>query len=134
MSLKAASVPDRRVPSPPPISVDQIMAPLRANMPNAGDFSFEAIKALGNPVPMTVSNSGESLLELWLEPFGQDYWLLPGETVTLTSYGRWTDRPFEIVHEPARLTIWATSFFATVCDGSGAEVPGGRNRPSEAND
>ena len=98
-------------------------------MASAGGFSFEAIQALGNPVPMRVTNDGESPLELLLEPCGRDYWLLRGETVTVTSHGAWTDHPFETVHEPDRLTVWATSWFATVCDGNGDEVPGGRNRP-----
>jgi hypothetical protein len=130
---EAAPTPGEPIISPQRIAIDHIMAPLRTNMPNAGDFSFEAIKALENPVPMIVTNGGESLLELWLEPFGQDYWLLPGETVTVTSYGSWNDHPFETLHEANRLTVWATSWFATVCDGNGDEVPGGRNRPPEAN-
>lgn len=100
-------------------------------MPDVRDFSFEGIKALGNPVPLRVQNGGEAPLELWLEPFGQDYWLLPGETVTVTSYGTWNDHPFETYYEPDRLTVWATSWFATVSDGNGDEVPGGRNRPSK---
>ncbi|MER7284039.1 hypothetical protein ABT369_57490 [Dactylosporangium sp. NPDC000244] len=103
-------------------------------MANAGDFSFEAIKAMGNAVPFLVTNRGETILELWLEPIGQDYWLLPGEIVTVTSYGTWSGHPFETLHEPGRLTVWATSCFATVSDEIGAEVPGGRNRPPGTSD
>ncbi|QFG26408.1 hypothetical protein [Actinomadura sp. WMMB 499] len=98
-------------------------------MPKAGDFSFEAIQELGNPVPMLVRNDGDELLELWLEPFGQDYWLRPGEAVVVTSYGRWSDQPFQVTHEPRRIEVWATSWFATVSDGDGNEVPGGHQRP-----
>ncbi|WP_217240908.1 hypothetical protein [Streptomyces sp. AC555_RSS877] len=65
---------------------------------------------------MLVQNDGEGLLELWLEPFGQDYWLLPGEAVMVTSYGHWDDHPFETIHESDRITVWATSWFATVSD------------------
>ncbi|MEV5340687.1 hypothetical protein AB0K93_19770 [Streptomyces sp. NPDC052676] len=101
------------------------MAPLTANMPRAGDLGFEAIRRLGNPVPMLVKNSGDAPLELWLEPFGQDYWLKPGETVYVTSYGRWQDHPFETLHEPGRITVWATSFFATVTGPDGGEFPPG---------
>ena len=64
-------MPDGPVTQPPGVSIDQIIAPLTSNMANAGDFSFEAIKALGSAVPMFVTNSGESLLELWLEPLGR---------------------------------------------------------------
>nr|WBO78453.1 hypothetical protein SBE_002060 [Streptomyces sp. SBE_14.2] len=111
--------PERRA------AIERIIAPLEANMPDAGDFGFEAIQRLGNPVPMLVQNDGEEWLELWLEPFGQDYWLRPGEAVFVTSYGVWNDHPFETVHEPGRLTVWATSWFATVADRDGNEFPPG---------
>lgn len=40
------------------LGLDRIMQPLKVNMPEAGDFGFEAIRRLGNPVPMLVQNSG----------------------------------------------------------------------------
>jgi hypothetical protein len=110
--------------------IGRIMEPLDVNMPEAGDFGFEAIKRLGNPVPMLVQNRGEGQLQLWLEPFGQDYWLEPGEAVYVTSYGMWNDHPFETIHEPDCLTVWATSFFATVSDPDGNEFPPGRRDPA----
>jgi hypothetical protein len=119
----------RRRVKPRRITIESMTAPLRANLPAAGDFGFEAIKALGDPVPMIVHNSGDSLLELWLEPFGQDYWLRPGEDATVTSYGRWDDHPFEVSHESDRITVWATSCFATVSDDSGKEILGAYQRP-----
>ncbi|MGW3940153.1 hypothetical protein [Streptomyces phaeochromogenes] len=77
-------------------------------------------------MPMLVQNSGTEQLQLWLEPFGQDYWLMPGETVCVTSYGTWNDQPFTTVHEAGCLTVWATSWFATVSDRDGNEFPPGR--------
>ena len=47
----------------------------------------------------------------------------------VTSYGHWDDHPFETVHEPDRIMVWATSYFATVSDSSGEEVPVGHQRP-----
>ncbi len=108
---------------------EQVTAPLKKNMPGAGDFSYEAIQKLGNPVSMLVTNDGDELLELLLEPCGQDYWLGPGEAFTVTSYGHWDDHPFETTHEPNRITVCATSWFATVSDANGNEVPGGHQRP-----
>ncbi|MEU9287266.1 hypothetical protein AB0D57_21750 [Streptomyces sp. NPDC048275] len=108
---------------------ERFIAPLKKNMQGAGDFSHEAIRKLGNPVPMLVQNDGTELLELWLEPFGQDYWLLPGEVVRVTSYGHWDDHPFHTIHEPDRMTVWATSWFATVSDSNGDEIPGAHRRP-----
>jgi hypothetical protein len=106
--------------------IDRIVGPLKTNMSGAGDFSFQAIKQLGNPVPLLVQNDSEKQLQLWLEPFGQDYWLNPGETVYVTSYGTWNDHPFELVHGSDCLTVWATSWFATVSDCDGDEFPPGR--------
>ncbi|MDF6042178.1 hypothetical protein LRD69_08370 [Streptomyces sp. JH14] len=108
---------------------ERLIGPLTKNMPKAGDFSHEAVRRLGSPMPMLVQNNGDTLLELWLEPFGQDYWLRPGEAVMVTSYGHWDSYPFETIHEPDRITVWATSFFATVTDTSGNEVPGAHQRP-----
>ncbi|MET9606315.1 hypothetical protein ABZZ17_14755 [Streptomyces sp. NPDC006512] len=115
-----------------PLDLTKITATLGRNMDRLdGDFGAEAIRTLGNPVPMLVENSGTELLELWLEPFGQDYWLRPGEAFLVTSYGSWDDRPFEIAHEPDRIQIWASSCFATVTFRDGTEVPGGHQRPRE---
>ncbi|MFC4038665.1 hypothetical protein ACFO1B_09570 [Dactylosporangium siamense] len=97
--------------------------------PGTGGFSFAALKAMGNPMPLLVQNDGDALLELFLEPFGQDYLLHPGEAVTVTSYGRWDRYPFETIHEPNRITILATSCFATVSDAGGNEVPPANRRP-----
>ncbi|MFF6980538.1 hypothetical protein ACFZAV_23165 [Streptomyces sp. NPDC008343] len=109
--------------------IARIVEPLNANMPKAADFGFEAIRRLGNPVPLLVQNDDEQL-QLWLEPFGQDYWLEPGEAVYVTSYGTWNDHPFETIHKPGHkpgcLSVWATSWFATVSDHDGNEFPPGR--------
>ncbi|MFI6898186.1 hypothetical protein ACIBM4_29135 [Streptomyces sp. NPDC050256] len=110
--------------------IDRIIDPLKKNMPDAGDFGFEAIQQLGNPVPLLVQNDGKELLQLWLEPFGQDYWLKPGEAAYVTSYGTWNDHPFETIHEPDCLTVWATSWFATVSGLDGNEFPPGRREPA----
>lgn len=114
------------------LSIEQIVAPLRTNMAKvAGDFSHEGIQQLGNPVPLLVINQGDELLELVLEPFGQDYWLMPKESFTVTSYGEWPDHPFEVTHEPGRIVVWVASWFGTVTFHNGAEVPGGHQRPTE---
>ncbi|MEV4414800.1 hypothetical protein [Catellatospora sp. NPDC049609] len=79
---------------------------------------------------MLVTNYGDELLELMLEPCGQDYWLQPGETFVVTSYGQWHGFPFETMYEPGRITVCASSWFATVSFRDGREVPGGHQRPS----
>lgn len=116
-------------PKPEPVCIERLVEPLKRNMSRAGDFSFDSIRKLGNAVPLPVANNGDRLLELWLEPVGQDYWLRPGESVVVTSYGHWDGHPFETAHEPDRITVWCTSWFATVTGHDGQEVPGGHQRP-----
>ncbi|MFG2880552.1 hypothetical protein ACGFYU_36985 [Streptomyces sp. NPDC048337] len=75
-------------PEAQPLTMARITEPLTRNMAELeGDFSADGIRKLGHPVPMLVGNNGSELLELFLEPVGQDYWLLPGEDVVVTSYG-----------------------------------------------
>lgn len=129
-----ARQPDAAEPGPDSdrTTVAEITGDLRQNMEaTGGDFSLEGMSKLGNPVPMLVQNSGPELLELWLEPIGQDYWLRPGESVTVTSYGSWTGHPFETVHEPGRLEVWVSSWFAAVTFPDGTEVPGAHQRPRD---
>lgn len=52
------------------------------------------------------------------------------EAAYVTSYGAWNDHPFETLHEPGCLTVWATSWFATVSDLDGNEFPPGRRDPA----
>ncbi|MFD4260795.1 hypothetical protein ACFWR9_25010 [Streptomyces sp. NPDC058534] len=66
-------------------------------MAKAGDLGFEAIQQLGNQVPLLVQNDGSEHVQLWLEPFVQDYCDC--------------------------VTVWATSWFATVTDCDGNEFP-----------
>lgn len=115
-------------PGPPPdaSTKNAFLAPLIENREGVGDFTHAGIQKLGNPVPITIHNSGTELLELWLEPFGQDYYLKPGDVFVVTSYGTWGGgKPFEVLHEPGRIEVWATSWFATVSFEDGTEVPGG---------
>ncbi|MEV4560064.1 hypothetical protein AB0K51_24155 [Kitasatospora sp. NPDC049285] len=113
------------------LTIDQFMAPLRANMPRAGDFGRAGIEALGNPVPMMVINEGGEPLELFVEPMARAYRLQPGEQVMVTSYGEWADYPFETVHEPGRLTVWVVSWFGTVTYRDGREVPVSDESPED---
>ncbi|MEU9160661.1 hypothetical protein AB0D29_10385 [Streptomyces sp. NPDC048424] len=47
------------------------------NMPEAGDFSYEAIQKPGNPVPMLVTNDGDELLECPMPSFAPSLAGLP---------------------------------------------------------
>ncbi|MFD8147082.1 hypothetical protein [Streptomyces sp. NPDC059708] len=115
------------------LSMADITTPLTRNMEALeGDFSDEGIRSLGNPVPILVGNDREELLELFLEPVGQDYWLLPGENVIVTSYGTWSGRPFEVSYQQDCVQVWVSSCFATVTYPDGTEVPAAVNRPPGA--
>ncbi|MFF4350233.1 hypothetical protein [Streptomyces sp. NPDC001530] len=69
-------------------------------------------RAANEAVPLLVKNSGEARLQLWLEPFGQGYWLKPGEAMCVTLYGNWNDYPFATIHETDCLTVPARTTHA----------------------
>jgi hypothetical protein len=114
---------DGQADSPDTTGFDRFIASLTINLPHAGDHSFEAITALGNAVPLRLHNDGPGPLVVWLEPKAAEYRLAPGSFIMITSHGHWTGQPFQIHHEPGLITVWATSWFATVTDGYGNEVP-----------
>ena len=81
------------------------------------------------PVPgLRVTNSGEELLELTLEPYGSDHWMRPGETFVVWALTAEDVGLFEVAHEPGAITVWAPSH-AFVGDEDGNEIDCGHHRP-----
>lgn len=100
-----------------------------AGDPAAG-WDFSALEVSGR---MPVTNCGEKLTELTLEPLGEDYWLKPGETFIVTSYGdHGLGHPFEVQYWPDSVSVWCTSWFGTVSDDDGNQLSAGHQRPDGA--
>ncbi|MFJ6981832.1 MULTISPECIES: hypothetical protein [unclassified Streptomyces] len=86
--------------------------------------------AAAEPFPvLRVHNRGPHLLELLLEPYGSDHWLRPGVTFVVYTLGPPSGVPFEVDHEPGRITVYAESLPAYVGDEAGEEIDCGHDRP-----
>ncbi|MFI2610597.1 hypothetical protein [Kitasatospora sp. NPDC018619] len=97
---------------------------------DAAAWDFSALEVTGR---MPVTNRGEGLVELTLEPLGEDYWMRPGETFIVTSYGDYgSGHPFEVQYWPDSVSVWCTSWFGTVSDDEGNQLSSGHQRPDGA--
>ncbi|WP_346164254.1 hypothetical protein [Streptomyces bangladeshensis] len=90
---------------------------------------------------LRVRNDGDDLLELVLEPYGSDHWLLPGETFVVWTIGSpgaerpWSgttrgNEPFEVDHAPGSVTVHINGSLGYVTDTDGNEIECGRCRPA----
>ncbi|MFJ5117967.1 hypothetical protein [Kitasatospora sp. NPDC088548] len=83
-----------------------------------------------------LSNDTEKTLGIWVEPWGEDYWMKPNEKFTIvTDTPKDTDpdeAPFEVVFHDQGASVWANiGYQPTVYDHSGNEVDCGHQRPVE---
>ena len=83
------------------------------------------------PARLGFTHNGTGLLCLWLEPWGRDYWLSPGETVTI--FGDDPAGWFHLQHQEGDVAIY--------CEGSvrdawvereGTRLACGHGRPTDA--
>jgi hypothetical protein len=87
---------------------------------------------------MEVRNDSEGLVELFLEPLGEDRWLTPGETFTIRSDYEGDEEPFEVTDErgldgTGAVVVWPHACGEVeVFDDSGALVECGHQRPGRA--
>ncbi len=89
---------------------------------------------------LRVENSSDQLLELVVEPEGNDHWLLPGETFVVTTVGSrdadpWAGNtidhePFEVQYYSRSVTVHADGRWGYVSDVAGNEIECGHRRPS----
>ncbi|MEV6669509.1 hypothetical protein [Streptomyces sp. NPDC051162] len=97
----------------------------------------------GMPVArLRVHNKGEELLELFLEPYGSDHWLSPGETFVVWTFGSadgppWSgtthgNEPFEVEYRPGSVTVHFMGHHGYVADVDGNEIECGHQRPTTA--
>jgi hypothetical protein len=82
----------------------------------------------------SVRNDSEKILGLWLEPWGSDHWMRPGErfTVVAGDIVEAADEPFEISVHDQGISVWVNAAnSADVIDADGDEVVCGHQRPVE---
>ncbi|UNO43194.1 hypothetical protein [Streptomyces sp. MST-110588] len=79
-------------------------------------------------------------MELFLEPYGSDHWLVPGETFVVWTVGSvggdgpWSgttrgNEPFEADYRPGSATVHANGVHSHVTDEDGNEIDRGHRRP-----
>ncbi|MFJ3966115.1 hypothetical protein [Streptomyces sp. NPDC090036] len=83
-----------------------------------------------------LSNDTKKTLGIWVEPWGEDYWMKSKEKFTIvTDTPKDSDpdeEPFEVVFHDQGASVWVnTGYEATVYDHSGNEVDCGHQRPIE---
>ncbi|WP_329536941.1 hypothetical protein OG568_51080 (plasmid) [Streptomyces sp. NBC_01450] len=80
----------------------------------------------------SVSNETSSMLCLWVEPWGTDHWMRPGEEFTVVTEMEPEESPFNVVVHKQGITVWVNSSNdAEVFDENGISVPCGHQRPAE---
>ncbi|GAA5206228.1 hypothetical protein GCM10023323_16760 [Streptomyces thinghirensis] len=88
---------------------------------------------------LRVQNNGEDLLELILEPYGSDHWLVPGETFVVWTFGSpdgdpWSgtthgNEPFQVDYRCGSVTVHSNGSHCYVADVEGTEIECGHRRP-----
>ncbi|MET7872635.1 hypothetical protein [Streptomyces cyaneofuscatus] len=81
----------------------------------------------------SVSNETNSMLCLWVEPWGTDHWMRPGEEFTVVTQTEFEDSPFNVVVHSQGITVWVNSGSdSEVFDKNGDLAPCGHQRPDNA--
>jgi hypothetical protein len=94
----------------------------------------------GPEVRLGITNCGTEMMEIALEPWGEDYWLKPDESITIIAIGRadgipaWpgntkTNAPFDINSYPDLMAVYCNGAGAWVVDDDGNELESGYQRP-----
>lgn len=78
-----------------------------------------------------MGNETGSLPCLWVEPWGTDHWMLPGEVFTLFTDTEPQEVPFNMVVHEQGVSVWVNAGFAAeVFDAAGNQVPADVNGPT----
>jgi hypothetical protein len=78
---------------------------------------------------LQVTNETSAMQCMFVEPWGTDHWLLPGQTLTVVTEQDLDEAPFSVVvHDQGISVVCETAYSATVHDAFG-EAPCGYQRP-----
>ncbi|MFJ9692722.1 hypothetical protein [Kitasatospora sp. NPDC101183] len=79
-----------------------------------------------------MTNRTEHLRCLWVEPWGTDHWMRPGEEFTVVAEPAPEESPFDVVLHRQDVTVMVNeAYSSTVVDQDGAPVPCGHQRPAD---
>ena len=83
---------------------------------------------------LRLENDGDTLLGIYVEPWGRDYRLKPSEAVVIvTEDTAHSGQPFSVVTHDQGMSVWAESgHWAEVYDAAGTALECGHQRPDAA--
>ncbi|MEU9623613.1 MULTISPECIES: hypothetical protein [unclassified Streptomyces] len=84
----------------------------------------------------SVTNQTGSMLCLWVEPWGTDHWMRPGEEFAVVTGTEPEESQFNVVVHDQGITVWVNSASSPdepdVFDKCGNRAPCGHQRPGDA--
>ncbi|MFE2543034.1 hypothetical protein [Actinacidiphila glaucinigra] len=81
---------------------------------------------------ISVRNDNQGMLCLFVEPWGTDHWMKPGESLVVTAAGDPTAWPFEVVVHPDGVSVVVNDHYVVeVSDQAGTPAPCGHQRPED---
>ncbi|MFE0026549.1 hypothetical protein [Amycolatopsis sp. NPDC059021] len=88
---------------------------------------------------LPVRNAGDRALCLFLEPYGEDYWIAPGKALLVLTTAEDVDAQFDVTVGPDLVSVWIHEsddcgkvvLDYRVTDEHGVTVECGHERPSE---
>ncbi len=79
---------------------------------------------------LTVRNRGTTKATvLYLEPWGEDYWLLPGDEVSVETAEERKQDVFSVDMQDEGIQVWVQATQAVVVSASGVVLDSGHQRP-----
>lgn len=79
-----------------------------------------------------MSNETSNMVCLWVEPWGTDHWMRPGEEFVVVTEAEPEQSPFNVVVHDQGITVWVNAGHdAEVFDKNGGLVPCGHQRAAE---
>ncbi|MEU9314989.1 hypothetical protein [Streptomyces sp. NPDC048295] len=77
-----------------------------------------------------MSNETSNMVRLWVEPWGTDHLMRPGEEFTVVTEAEPEQSPFNVAVHDQGITVWVNAGHdAEVFDGNDVLVPCGHQRP-----
>ena len=82
-------------------------------------------------LPTKIENSTGAMFPLYLEPWGMDYWLAPGEVFDIVPQNAGDDYYLHIISHPDGVQVYVEGSGEAVVCCDGIELQCGHQRPAE---
>lgn len=96
------------------------------------DASSQPIRTMMTFKPTKFENKTDAIFSLYLEPWGSDYWLLPGEIFEVVPQNPDSDHHLHIVNYVDGVQVFVEGNGEAIVCCKGHELPCGHQRPAGA--